>query len=249
MLLTLLAGCATVRPAPDLEPPDTQPIDAWARVLERFVDARGRVNFERLGDDRADLDRYVAWVYASGPNSRPELFPTRDRKLAYHINAYNALAMWNILQAGSPERLGGFGRFSFFWRDRVSIGGKRMSLYSYENDVIRAFDEPRIHFALNCMTLGCPRLPREPFYPERLHAQLAREAREFFAEDRNLRIDHEQRTVYVSQILDWFSEDFLIHTPSLIAYINRYTRQRVPVDYSLDFIAYDWTVARQRLRR
>ncbi|MBA3732394.1 MAG: hypothetical protein H0W93_08635, partial [Gammaproteobacteria bacterium] len=66
VLLTLLAGCATVRPAPDVEPPDTQPIDTWARVLGRFVDARGRVDFERLKHDRTDLDRYVAWIYAVG---------------------------------------------------------------------------------------------------------------------------------------------------------------------------------------
>lgn len=245
VLLTLLTGCATVRPAPDVEPSDTQPIDAWARVLERFVDARGRVDFERLKDDRTDLDRYVAWIYAVGPNNRPALFPAREDQLAYHINAYNALAMWNILQAGIPDRLGGFGRFSFFWRDRIEVGGERMSLYKYENEVIRPLNEPRIHFALNCMTLGCPRLPREPFRAAHLDAQLARETRRFFAEDRNLRIDHERRTVYASQILDWFSEDFLNHAPSLITYINRYARQPVPEDYTLAFIPYDWTVARQ----
>lgn len=245
LLVAVITGCATVRPAPDVAAPDTPPIGAWARVLERFVDEGGRVDFAGINQSVFDLDRYVAWIYAVGPNNRPRLFPTRADKLAYHINAYNALAMWNILQAGIPDRLGAVGRFSFFWRDRIEVGGERMSLYRYENDVIRSFDEPRIHFALNCMTLGCPHLPREPFRAERLAAQLGRETRQFFAEGRNLRVNHDERTVYVSQILDWFEEDFLAHAPSLHAYINRYAPVTVPEDYALAFIPYNWTLARQ----
>lgn len=241
----LAAGCATVRPAPDVQPAETPPIDAWARVLERFVDARGRVDFTALARDPADLNRFVAWVYAVGPNNRPELFPTRQDQLAYHVNAYNALAMWNILKAGIPEKLGAWRRFSFFWRDRIQVGVERMSLYTYENEIIRPLGEPRVHFALNCMTLGCPRLPREPFHPQTLDQQLEREAQQYFAEKRNLRVDHDARTVYVSQILEWFEEDFLRAAPSLIAYINRYAPQPVPADYELAFIPYDWAVADQ----
>lgn len=242
-LVTLIAGCATVRPAPDIEPPEMQPGKAWAHVLERFVDARGRVDYAALKRNSTGLDRYVAWVYAIGPNNRPELFPTRTDKLAYHINAYNALAMWKILAADIPEALGFWKRFAFFWRDRIAVGGERISLYAYENDIIRALDEPRIHFALNCMVRGCPRLPREPFRPAVLDQQLERETRQFFAEERNLRVSHAEQAVYVSQILAWYEQDFLSVAPSLIAYITRYARQSVPKDYTLSFIPYDWTVA------
>ena len=241
----IVAGCDTIQPAPDAKPPETQPIDAWARVLERFVDDRGYVDFYGLQRDRADLDRYVAWVYDVGPNNRPGLFPSYDDKLAYHINAYNALAMWKILKAGIPEELGPWARFSFFWRDRVEVGGKRMSLYAYENEVIRRLNEPRIHFGLNCMARGCPRLPREPFRAETLDAQIEREARQFFSEQRNLRVNHREGKTYTSAILNWFEEDFLAHAPSLIAYINRYAPQPVPNDYPLEFIPYDWRVAHQ----
>lgn len=245
VLVALGSGCATVRSAPDLKPSDSQPLEAWARVLETFVDTRSRVDFAALQHDPADLNRHVAWVYAVGPNNRPLMFPTRQDKLAYHINAYNALAMWNILKAGIPEHLGFWRRLSFFWRDRIAIGGERMSLYTYENKVIRPFGEPRIHFALNCMTLGCPRLPREPFRAETLDQQLERETRRFFGEERNLRVNHAERTVYLSEILKWFEEDFLTHAPTLLAYINRYAPRSVPEDYALAFIPYDWTVADQ----
>lgn len=243
--LVLATGCATVRPAPDIEVPDTAPIAAWVDVLERFVDARGRVDFQGLARERSGLDRYVAWVYAVGPNNHPELFPSREDQLAYHINAYNALAMWNILKAGRPDKLGLWRRFSFFLRDRIKVGGEQMSLYAYENDVIRALGEPRVHFGLNCMARGCPHLPREPFRPDVLEAQLDREARQFFAEERNLRVNHGERKVYVSQILEWFEEDFLIAAPSLTAYINRYAPHPVPEGYALAFIPYDWRVAHQ----
>lgn len=250
LILTLVwiivaTGCATVRPAPAVEPPEMTPVEAWSLVLAHFVDDRGRVAFDRLKHDPRDLNRFVAWVYAVGPNNHPELFPRREDKLAYHLNAYNALAMWNMLKAGVPRELGGLARFSFFWRDRIEVGGERMSLYAYENDVIRPLGEPRVHFALNCMARGCPHLPRKPFRGDILDGQLDREARQFFAEHRNLSVSEDEQSVYVSQILEWFEEDFLTAAPSLIAYINRYAPRPVPEDYELAFIPYDWRVARQ----
>jgi hypothetical protein len=244
----LIAGCATV-PAPTVSPASDADTEretamAWARVLERFVDAHGRIDFDALSRDRADLDRYVAWIYRTGPNNQPELFPTRDHVLAYHINAYNALAMYNVLDAGVPNTLAGARKISFFFLRRVQVGGTAMSLYAYENDVIRKLAEPRVHFALNCMVVGCPRLPREPFNASRLEMQLDRETWRFFEEPRNVRIDRGARTLYLSEILDFYSVDFLAQAASLPAYVNRYRAEQVPDDYTVRFIPYDWTINR-----
>src|SRR5262249_11056446 len=78
--ILVTAGCATIVPAPRTEVPAAVPPESWARVLDRFVDDHGRVDFEKLAHDRRDLDRYVAWVYAVGPSSDPGLFPTRGRR-------------------------------------------------------------------------------------------------------------------------------------------------------------------------
>ncbi len=101
------------------------------------------------------------------------------------------------------------GKVRFFAFNRILLGGERMSLYQLENGIVRArFPEPRIHFALNCASIGCPRLPREAFDPARLDAQLEREARAFVSEPRNFEIQHEARTVWLSAIFDWYDVDF-----------------------------------------
>jgi Protein of unknown function, DUF547 len=75
----------------------------------------------------------------------------------------------------------------------VQVGGEAISLYDYENKVIRALGDPRIHFALNCMSVSCPVLPREVFTPEKLNAQLDREAKKFFAEPRNVAVNEAKK--------------------------------------------------------
>ena len=62
---------------------------AWNEVLSRFVDERGRVDYEALSRDREALDRYLSQIAEIGPRSTPERFPTRSHQLAYYVNAYN----------------------------------------------------------------------------------------------------------------------------------------------------------------
>ena len=243
----VLAGCAQLVPAPEGAAfSDRAAAEAaWARVLERRVDDRGRVDFEGLERDRADLDRFVSWVYAIGPNNRPELFGSRAEVLAYHLNAYNALAMYSVLAAGLPRSLSEYGLIRFFYLRRVAIGGEAMSLYRYENEVIRPLGDERVHFALNCMAASCPRLPRKPFRASTLDAALAEETRRFLDEPRNVALDAARCKVGLSEIFNFYPEDFLAKAPSLIAYVNLHRSMPVPARCDVEFIGYDWTVANQ----
>lgn len=242
----LLAGCASVSrpvhsPTADIAPP----YEAWARVLDKYVDDQGRINFAGVAKDRTDLDRFVAYVYDVGPNNQPQRFPTPEHVLAFHINAYNALAMHKVIESGIPQTLAGLKKIGFFYLGKVQVGGEPISLYDYENKVIRALNEPRIHVALNCMSIGCPRLPREPFLPEKLDQQLDREARLFYNEARNVEVNESAKLLRLSEILDFYTADFLAKAPSLAAYVNRYRRAPVPENYATEFIPYDWTINRQ----
>lgn len=245
----LFVGCASI-PRPSVSnstafAATAPPYDAWARVLAKFVDDQGRVDFEGVAKDRSDLDRFVAYVYDIGPNNRPQLFPTRDHVLAFHINAYNALAMHKVIEAGIPTSLSGIKKVGFFYLGKVQVGGTPISLYDYENAVIRPLGEPRVHVALNCMSVSCPRLPREPFLPENLDAQLTREAASFFNDSRNVAVDHTAGTLRLSEILAFYTPDFLLRDRSLASYVNRYRADKVPESYAVSFIPYDWTVSRQ----
>lgn len=157
--------------------------------------------------------------------------------------------MFNVIDSGFPESLSGMVKVWFFGFKRFAIGGERMSLYSLENDVIRTLGDERVHFALNCMSVGCPRLPRVPFRADQLNRQLDEAARQFFAESRNLQVIPEQKLMRVSSILKFYRADFLLKSPTLISYINKYASTRIPEDHQIEFAEYDWTVNESRRRR
>lgn len=234
---------------------DRQDYDAalasWSRTLEQFVDEQGRTDFEKLADNPAGLRNFVQFIEKTSPASQPELFTSPAEILAYHINAYNALAMFGVISEGIPSDFDSFfKRWRFFKLRSVVIGGEETSLQDYENNIIRPLGEPRIHFVLNCMVRDCPRLPMQPFFAETLEQQLAHATLAFFNTHKHLRLDADKRTLYLSKILDFYTEDFV---PSdkvndLISYVNRYSKIRVPEDYLVEFMDYDWTINQQPQR-
>jgi Protein of unknown function, DUF547 len=248
-LMSLMSACTRFIPPPaPLSTPAVSPEEAWARVLQRAVDAQGRVNFSLLARDRTDLERYLAYVAAVSPQSHPTVFLTRWHVLAYHINTYNALAMYAVLAHHIPVALDSFPkRARFFKFTAYQIGGAKISLYDYENDVIRPLGEPRVHFALNCMATSCPRLPQVPFQATSLDQQLTDAAAEFFNSAKHVQVDTTKRIVYFSEILRFYMKDFVNAgvAPSLIAYANQYRQQPIPEEFKVAFIPYDWTIYTQ----
>jgi hypothetical protein len=239
----LLQACTTLVPTPRGAAGDSaaDARAAWARVLDRFVDDTGHVDFAALRDDRADLDRYVAFVAATPADA----FPPGGPRLAHYLDSYNALSMFNVIESGIPASHDGFAKLRFFVLREHTIGGRRLSLYRYENTVIRPLGDPRVHFALNCSAVSCPRLPRVPFGADTdLDARLATETRRFFAEPRHLRVDTEARRVHLSALLDFYTADFVpAHAPTLLAWVARHAPGPLPTDWPVVFEPYDWTIA------
>lgn len=244
-LALLVSACATKVPLPSVSTNDLQgdgdPKAAWAQVLAQHVNVQGQVDYAALAAQPQDLETWVAYIAQVSPENQPERFASKDEQLAYYLDAYNGLAMYGVLRSGVVPAQ----KVRFFLLRKYTIGGKETSLYTWENKVIRPLGEPRIHFALNCMAASCPRLPQAPWEEERLEQQLEAAAVEFFNDERHLRVDAEQGVVYLSEILDFFPEDFLAVAPSLIDYVNRYRHPPIPSDYRIEFIPYDWTVNAQ----
>jgi hypothetical protein len=243
----LAAGAAVLRPARGQGGGFSMPawLDAWEAVLRRHVDGQGRVDFDGIARAPGPLPEVVRGVAAADPWGRPGSFAAPAQRLSFLINAYNALAMHGIVERGIPRSLGLLGRLTFFTGTTFNVGGRSISLKSLEDDVIRPIGEERIHFALNCMVRGCPRLPREPFRSERLEAQLAAAAREFCGSAYHVRPDPGNRTVGFSQIFDFYTRDFLAKAPDLVSYVNRWRAEPLPADWAVRFFDYDWTVNRQ----
>ncbi len=213
--------------------------EEWTQVLSRFVDERGFVDYQALADRREVFDLYIAKIESTSPETHPELFTAREERLAYYINAYNAMVVAGVLDRGPEEesvwRGGLISGYRFFVKQKITLGGRKLSLKSLEDKVVRrGFKDPRVHAALNCASISCPRLPREAFDPERLDEQLDAAMREFVSEARNVTVEPSSRTLWLSKIFDWFASDFLDYErvqgsqrPSIRDYINRY-RETAP---------------------
>lgn len=250
LAVALLAGCtgpAYISPpltgeSTPLRPPE----EAWARVLKQFVDDQGRVRFAALAANPQDLALYVAWVSERDPAAWPDLFRTPAHLAAYHLNAYNALAIYNMIDFGAPESLSLVDRRQFFQNRKLFVGGRPLSLSEYREMIVRGANDSRVHFALNNLVASDPRLPREPFRGAALEQQLDREARRFFAEERNLRVDHGRKRIVLSALLREHQADFLAVAPTLIAYAGNFRDAPLPEGYEVEFADFDWSVRAAR---
>ena len=255
LLWTLMA--APIQAEEEGAPPFSH--DIWTSVLERFVDEEGWVDYVALASDRADLDRYLSSLVAVSPASHPDLFPTRQDALAYYINAYNAQVFAGVLKIGPevksvwPTLWAGY---QFFMQRKFQLGGKKFHLKGLEDNVVRAeFEDPRIHAALNCASIGCPRLPRKAFEAATLEEELQAAMEEFIGDPRHVKVEASARAVHISKIFDWFDKDFLdeekrrgTSRPNLIDYVNRFRGpdDQIPRDFKIKILPYDKGLNRQK---
>jgi len=250
--LVVLAAALTALPA--MSAPKFS-YDDWNKVLGKYVNDKGRVNYAALAKDRAELDRFVAAVEKTSPKSSPEMFPAKNDKLAYYLNAYNAHVFKGVLELlakdASTDSVWGALKtgYGFFVGRDIVVGGEKTNLKKLEDKEVReAFADPRVHAALNCASLGCPRLPKVAFDPEKLDQQLDAGMTEFVSEARNVTVDDAAKTVTLSKILDWFEKDFVAYEKAhgnpggnQIDYVNRYrgALPKVPRTHKMKFFDYD----------
>lgn len=261
MRTTLLAALclAALIALPSPADAETFSHDDWDAVLHKFVDDQGLVDYQGLANDRAAFDGYVQRIQRQSPDSHPQLFPDRDHELAYWINAYNAQVIRGVLEEG-PDIKSVWGFFgtgiSFFTGMKIQLGGTTTNLKKLEDDIIRErYGDPRIHAAINCASISCPRLPRKAFTAAELDAQLDAAMHEFVTARKHFEIEPGNREVHVSKIFDWFASDFLSwekkqgsSSPTLIDYINRYRgdAEKIPAGYEVEFLDYDKGLNAQR---
>lgn len=213
-----------------------------------------RVDYRGIAAERASLDAYLASLSAVARSEYDGW--TRAQKLAFLINAYNAFTVELILtrypDLKSIRDLGSILRSP--WKRRfVSLLGEERSLDDIEHGMIRApgaFDDPRIHMAVNCASIGCPALRAEAFVAQRLEAQLEDGVVRFLSDRSRNRV--RDGGLQVSKIFDWYGTDFRRQAGSVEKWLSRYALQladdaadreavreaRLP----LRFLDYDWTL-------
>lgn len=197
----------------------------YAEVLSSYVND-GLVNYVALKDDRGNLDAYLEVMGRVDPEKLE-----RDDQLAFYINLYNAATLRLIIDHYPVETIKDIGPFySTPWKLKVvTLNGGLVTLDHIEHDLIRPiFNEPRIHFALNCSAKSCPPLASEPYEGRKLNAQLEAAAIGYINDGVNNFFDGD--VLFVSKIFDWFSDDF---PDNLVVWIFSFARGKLKDNFKL----------------
>ena len=223
-------------------------------VLTRHVSV-GLVDYEGLGkQSRKPLDIYLDGVARFGPHSTPEVFPAATDRLAYYLNAYNAIMLRKWLDDGAGEdKITRTVNKAWFFFDLWRVDGRWISLDKLEQTIIRPrYKDSRSHFALVCGAMSCPPLLDEPFVGSRLDEQLDRLGRQWLTEPDGLEV-REDGAVFMSSIFSWYVEDF-VYEGGLAGVLTRYLDEDDPRreaaliaarEGRIQFMDYDWSINRQ----
>jgi len=234
---------------------------AWDGLLEEHVEWRRNgvtsvVDYSGLADDEDTLDAYLTKLSEVDADTFEGF--DRDHRLAFLINAYNAFTVKLILkQDERPASIRDIGSlFSGPWSQRFfTLLGKQRTLDEVEHQMIRGNPElmdPRIHFAVNCASVGCPALRPQAFNGDRLDQQLADSTRRFLSDRQRNRYDEESGVLLVSPIFDWYGKDFTKAAGSLGGYLADHAKALgltpdarntlAAGDLPIRFLDYNWAL-------
>ena len=216
-------------------------------ILQKYVNEEGMVDYKGIKSERSKLKNYLSHLEKNAPqNSWSD-----DQKLAFWINAYNAYTIELILThypVASIKDIGSTIKIPFVstaWDIKfINIGGEEYDLNNIEHGIIRKeFDEPRIHFALVCAAVSCPKLQNNAYFPETLDEQLAKAATDFLADPEKNEFKNAKKAT-LSKIFNWYGGDFN-NEGTLIEYINKYAPTKLERNARIDWKDYDWALNEQ----
>lgn len=246
--LTTAAGITTQgqpikKVKPDLESLKTagaKQIDhsQWTGLLQKYVDEAGFVDYKNFKNDRKALTDYLTFLSSKEPS---EEWPVQEL-LAYYINLYNAYTVDLILKHYPVKSIKDIK--GAWTKAIVPIGNRTLALGGIENGILRKMKDPRIHFAINCASISCPKLQGEAYTSDKIEEQLDRAASEFINSDKN---ELDPQNLKLSRIFKWYKKDYLVYDiKTLNEYINQYADAKVNPNAVYNFLPYDWGLNEQK---
>jgi len=215
----------------------------WDSLLQKHVTSEGLVDYKGIIEDSTRLNRYLDLLSRNHPNEQNW---SRDERLAYWINAYNAFTVKLIVDhypvASIKDIKNGVPFVNTVWDIKfIEIEERTYDLNNIEHGIIRPkFEEPRIHFAVNCAAQSCPKLQHFAYTAGRLDEQLTQSAEEFLANERKNKVSENE--VALSKIFTWYGGDFKTDGRSIIDYINQYAPVQVNENASISYLDYNWAL-------
>jgi len=213
----------------------------YAELLQKYVQDGG-VDYKGLKTEEQKLDQYLDILNKTNPENL-----SRDERLAFYINAYNAYTLKLILEhypVESIKDIGGF--FSKPWSiEFAKVGGKTLTLDEIEHDIIRPrFQDARVHFAVNCASKSCPPLISEPYSGDKVDQQLEENTRAFLNDPQHTYLEGD--TLWVSRIFKWFGGDFNDDPLSFVLkFAEGEFKERLEArkdEIEVEYLDYDWSL-------
>ena len=239
-VLLIINACGTLNP----QQAKTKPVShqLFDELLKRHVTDEGWVNYRGFMADSGQLTQYIELLSNNAPNDSNW---SEDDQMAYWINLYNAATIDLVLQyypVKSIKDIGSSIQVPFVntpWDIRfIEIAGEKYDLNNIEHNILRKkWEEPRVHFAINCASYSCPKLRTEAYEGDLLQRQLDEQARAFINDDS--RNDITEAGASLSKIFDWFGGDFTKKMP-LRNFINQYADVKISEKTEITYKDYNW---------
>ena len=222
--------------------------DEWTTLLKKHVNNAGFVDYKGFIKDSVNLNKYLSKISANAPATSW----SNDEKFAFWINAYNAYTVKLIVDnypVKSIKDLAPKNAVIFIntsWDKKFfSIGGQKMTLNTIEHKILRKrFDDPRMHFAINCASMSCPKLLNEAYEAKTIDKQLTEQAKDFLADKNKNMVSKDKPEL--SSIFDRFNKDFTKTGKTKIRFINQYAPVKIDDNASLKYMSYDWSLNEQK---
>lgn len=205
---------------------------AWNMMLNKHVSTSGTVDYASFKSD-PNFERYISILESANPEDAT--WSTNDKK-AFWINVYNSFTIKLILDNYPVKSINDIK--SPWDKKFISINGVNYSLNQVENEILRPkFNDPRVHFAINCASISCPKLHNQAFTAENLNEKLEKLTKEF-VNDKNMN-ELSASSVKVSKIFDWYAVDFK-NGGTLIDWLNKYSNSTINSDAKISYKSYNW---------
>ena len=223
---------------------------AFDALLKKHV-KDGKVDYAGVKADRAKLDAYLATLAKADLSGL-----SKNDAYAFWINAYNALTWKGVLDTLPPNQAD-WGKYKVtevkpsFWKGvKYAAAGKQLTLDQIEHEILRpTYKDARVHFAVNCASVGCPTLRSEAYTGAKLDAQLNEQVRQFMTNKSKLIIDRGSKRIQINKIFEWFKGDFVGEAGSIPKYLSRYAegdlkRELANDAWTISYLEYDWHLNR-----
>ena len=211
----------------------------WQTILDKYLVSEGENTLFRYNrvssSDKQNLKSYIRELSSIDPYQL-----TKAQQYAYWVNLYNSVTVDLILDAypvQSITKLGGLFSFGPWEEEVVVINNKKLTLNDIEHRILRPiWQDPRIHYAVNCASLGCPNLQAQAFTASNTEQLLEQAATSFINSEKGVKITG--KLIRLSSIYDWFADDFGSPT-ELIMHLANYRPELQNLKGKIKY-DYDW---------